>query len=37
MKYVVDTSVVVSGRISKMVESGELKGTVIIPEAKSRS
>lgn len=33
MKYVVDTSVVVSGRISRMIESGEIKGTVIIPEA----
>ncbi|WP_290596986.1 MULTISPECIES: PINc/VapC family ATPase [unclassified Archaeoglobus] len=33
MKYVVDTSVVISGRFSKMLESGEVKGTIIIPEA----
>ncbi len=33
MKYVVDTSVVIDGRISKMIESGEIKGTIIIPEA----
>ncbi len=33
MKYAVDTSVVISGRISKMLESGEIKGTIIIPEA----
>lgn len=33
MKYVVDTSVVIDGRISKMIEDGELFGTIIIPEA----
>ena len=33
MKYVVDTSVIVDGRISKMIEKGEIKGTIIIPEA----
>ncbi|WP_202319895.1 PINc/VapC family ATPase [Archaeoglobus neptunius] len=33
MKYAVDTSVVISGRISRMLESGEIKGTIIIPEA----
>ena len=33
MKYVVDTSVVIDGRVSKMIESGEIKGTIIIPEA----
>ncbi|NOY11409.1 MAG: Flp pilus assembly complex ATPase component [Archaeoglobi archaeon] len=33
MKYVVDTSVIIDGRVSKMIESGEIKGTIIIPEA----
>ena len=33
MKYVLDTSVIVDGRISQMIEKGELKGTIIIPEA----
>ena len=33
MKYVVDTSVIVDGRISKMIEEGEIRGTIIIPEA----
>ena len=33
MKYVVDTSVVISGRITRMVQSGEVRGTIIIPEA----
>lgn len=33
MKYVVDTSVIIDGRISKMIENGEVKGTIIIPEA----
>lgn len=32
MKYVVDTSVLIDGRISQMLESGELAGTIIIPE-----
>ena len=34
MKYVPDTSVIIDGRITKLIEEGELKGaTVIIPEA----
>ena len=33
MKYVIDTSVLIEGRISEMIEKGELKGTIIIPEA----
>ncbi len=33
MKYVLDTSVVVEGRISPLIESGEIRGTIIIPEA----
>jgi len=33
MKYVVDTSVLIDGRISQMIEKGELKGDIIIPEA----
>ena len=33
MKYVLDTSVIIDGRISQMIEKGELKGTIIIPEA----
>ncbi len=32
MKYVVDTSVLIDGRVSQMLESGELAGTIIIPE-----
>jgi len=32
MKYVVDTSVLIDGRVSQMLESGEIKGTIIIPE-----
>ena len=31
--YVVDTSVVVAGRVSQMLENGEIAGTIIIPEA----
>ncbi len=33
MKYVLDTSVVVESRVSKMIEDGEISGTIIIPEA----
>ncbi len=33
MKYVIDTSVIVDGRITRMIENGEIRGTVIIPEA----
>ena len=33
MKYVIDTSVLVDGRISKMVERGEIEGEIIVPEA----
>ncbi len=33
MKFVVDTSVIIDGRISAMIEKGEIKGTIIIPEA----
>ncbi|HDN74347.1 MAG TPA: ATPase, partial [Archaeoglobus sp.] len=33
MKYVVDTSVIVSGRVSKLIEEGEIEGSIIIPEA----
>ncbi|ADC64464.1 PilT protein domain protein [Ferroglobus placidus DSM 10642] len=33
MKYVLDTSVIIDGRVSQMIEKGELKGTIIIPEA----
>ena len=33
MKYVVDTSVLIDGRISQMLENGEIAGTIIIPEA----
>ncbi len=33
MKYVVDTSVVISGRVTEMLEKGEIAGTIIIPEA----
>jgi len=34
MKYVPDTSVLIDGRITKLIEEGKLKGaTVIIPEA----
>jgi ATPase len=32
-RYVVDTSVIVSGRISQMIEKGEIAGEIIIPEA----
>ncbi len=33
MKYVLDTSVVISGRATEMLEKGEIAGTIIIPEA----
>ncbi len=33
MRFVLDTSVVVSGRATQMIENGELDGTIIIPEA----
>jgi ATPase len=33
VKYVVDTSVLIDGRISQMLENGEIAGTIIIPEA----
>ncbi len=33
MKYVFDTSVVISGRATEMLEKGEIAGTIIIPEA----
>ena len=33
MKFVLDTSVLVDGRISKMVQQGEIEGEIIIPEA----
>ena len=33
MKYVVDTSVLIDGRISQLLEKGEIKGDIIIPEA----
>ena len=32
MKYVVDTSALIDGRVSKMLENGEIAGTIIIPE-----
>lgn len=32
MKYVLDTSALIDGRVSKMLESGEIAGTIIIPE-----
>ncbi len=32
MKYVIDTSVIVDGRVTRMIEKGEIKGTIIIPE-----
>ncbi len=32
MKYVVDTSALIDGRVSRMLESGEIAGTIIIPE-----
>ncbi len=32
MKYVVDTSALIDGRVSKMLENGEISGTVIVPE-----
>ena len=33
MKFVLDTSVLVDGRISKMVQQGEIEGEIIVPEA----
>ncbi len=34
MKYVPDTSVLIDGRITRLIEAGELKGaTIIVPEA----
>ncbi|HIP62604.1 MAG TPA: PIN domain-containing protein, partial [Archaeoglobus profundus] len=33
MKYVVDTSVLIDGRVSQMLEKGEIEGVIIIPEA----
>ena len=33
MKYVIDTSILIEGRISDMVEKGEIEGVIIIPEA----
>ncbi len=33
MKYVVDTSVVVDGRIIPMIDDGLIEGTIIVPEA----
>ena len=30
-KYVVDTSVLIDGRISQLLEKGEIKGDIIIP------
>ncbi len=33
MKYVADTSVLIDGRISQMIERGEIEGDIIIPEA----
>ncbi len=32
VKYVVDTSALIDGRVSKMLENGEIAGTIIIPE-----
>jgi len=32
VKYVVDTSALIDGRVSRMLESGEIAGTIIIPE-----
>ncbi|ADB58589.1 PINc/VapC family ATPase [Archaeoglobus profundus] len=32
MKYVIDTSALIDGRVSKMLENGEIAGTIIIPE-----
>ena len=32
MKYVIDTSALIDGRVSKMLEDGEIVGTIIIPE-----
>ena len=32
MKFVVDTSVLIDGRVSQMLEKGEIAGTIIIPE-----
>ncbi|AEA47990.1 PINc/VapC family ATPase [Archaeoglobus veneficus] len=33
MKYVIDTSVLIEGRVSQMLEKGEIEGDIIIPEA----
>ncbi len=33
MRYVIDTSVIVDGRVTKMIENRELTGSIIIPEA----
>ena len=33
MLYVVDTSVVVNGKVNEMVEKGEVSGTVVVPRA----
>jgi len=34
VKYVPDTSVLIDGRITKLIDDGELRGaTIIIPEA----
>ncbi len=33
MKYVVDTSVVVDGRIIPMIDDGVIRGTIVVPEA----
>jgi len=32
VKFVVDTSVLIDGRVSQMLEKGEIAGTIIIPE-----
>ncbi len=32
MKYVIDTSALIDGRVSKMLKNGEISGTIIIPE-----
>jgi len=32
VKYVIDTSALIDGRVSKMLENGEIAGTIIIPE-----
>ncbi len=33
MLYVVDTSVVVNGKVNEMVEKGEVAGTIVVPKA----